>query len=71
MLSPDKGAETALYVATSPNLEGVSGKYFAKKQETQSSKESYNEEERKKLWDISMKLLWASVKFPQHSWRLD
>ena len=56
MLSPDKGAETALYVATSPDLEGVSGKYFAKKRETQSSKESYDEEERRKLWDISMKL---------------
>lgn len=56
MLSPDKGAETALYVATSPDLDGVSGKYFAKKRETQSSKESNDEEERRKLWDISMKL---------------
>ena len=56
MLSPDKGAETALYVSTSPDLEGVSGKYFAKKREAQSSKESYDEEERRKLWDISMKL---------------
>ena len=56
MLSPDKGAETALYVATSSDLEGVSGKYFAKKRETQSSKESYDIEERRKLWEISMKL---------------
>jgi retinol dehydrogenase 14 len=56
MLSPEKGAETPLYVATSPVLEGVSGKFFSKKKDTRSSNESYDETERKKLWDVSMKL---------------
>lgn len=56
MLSPEKGAETPLYVAASPDVVGVSGKYFAKKKDTKSSKESYDVNERKKLWDISMKL---------------
>ena len=56
MLSPEKGAETPVYVATSPDLEGVSAKYFSKKKDTKSSKESYVAGERKKLWDVSMKL---------------
>lgn len=56
MLSPDRGAQTTLYVATSPDLANISGKYFAKKREAKSSKESYDVDERKKLWEISLKL---------------
>ncbi len=56
MLSPEKGAETPVFVATSADLEGLSGKYFSKKKDTKSSKESYDEGERKKLWEVSVKL---------------
>lgn len=56
LLSPDKGAETPLYAATSPDLERVSGKFLAKKAIKESSKESYSNEEAKKLWDVSLKL---------------
>ena len=56
MMSPEKGAETPIYVATSQELEGVSGKYFSKKKIEESSKESNNEEEARKLWDVSLKL---------------
>ncbi len=56
MLSPAKGAETPLYVAASPEVAGVSGKFFAKKKDTQSSKESYDESEAKRLWEVSMQL---------------
>lgn len=56
MASPEKGARTPLYVATSPEVEGISGKYFSGMKETQSSKESYDEAEAKRLWDISLKL---------------
>lgn len=54
--SPEKGARTPLYVATSPEVEGVSGKFFSKMKERQSSKESYDDAEAKRLWDESMKL---------------
>lgn len=56
MLSPAKGAETPLYVSVSPEVEGVSGKYYAKKKDTQASQESYDESEAKRLWDVSMQL---------------
>jgi len=56
MASPAKGARTPLYVATSPEVEGVTGKYFAKMKERLSSKESYDDAEAKRLWDESMKL---------------
>jgi NAD(P)-dependent dehydrogenase (short-subunit alcohol dehydrogenase family) len=56
MISPEKGAETPLYVAISPDVEGVSGKFFSSKKEKESSQESYNKEVAAKLWDVSMKL---------------
>ncbi|MFX1456334.1 MAG: SDR family oxidoreductase [Promethearchaeota archaeon] len=54
--SPEKGAETSIYLASSPEVEGITGKYFIKKQQQESSKESYNEDDAKKLWEISAKL---------------
>ena len=56
MLSPERGAETPIYLASSPDVEGVTGKFFSKKKERQSSSESYDQTEWKKLWEVSMKL---------------
>jgi NAD(P)-dependent dehydrogenase (short-subunit alcohol dehydrogenase family) len=53
---PEKGAETSIYLASSPEVEGITGKYYIKKNQKESSKESYNEEDAKKLWEISIKL---------------
>jgi retinol dehydrogenase-14 len=55
-LSPEKGAETSIYLATSPDVDGVTGKYFVKKTETRSSPESYNEDTARKLWTVSAQL---------------
>ncbi|NVM54339.1 MAG: SDR family oxidoreductase [Candidatus Helarchaeota archaeon] len=60
--SPKKCAETPIYVASSPDLEGVNGKYLANKKEKQSSKESYNEADAKRLWEISAELTGLSTK---------
>jgi NAD(P)-dependent dehydrogenase (short-subunit alcohol dehydrogenase family) len=54
--SPEKGAETSIYLASSPEVEGVSGKYFAKKAEARSSEQSYNEEMGRRLWRVSAEL---------------
>jgi retinol dehydrogenase 14 len=54
--SPEKGAETSIYVASSPEVEGVSGKYFAKKAEARSSEQSYDEEVGRRLWQVSTEL---------------
>ncbi|MHA2120248.1 MAG: SDR family oxidoreductase [Promethearchaeota archaeon] len=54
--SPEKGAETSIYLASSPEVEGITGKYYIKKQRRQSSEASYNLEDAKKLWEISAEL---------------
>jgi len=55
--SPEKGAETSVYLASSPEVEGISGKYFANCKQTESSKISYDEELQEKLWKHTETLL--------------
>lgn len=55
--SPEKGAETSIYLASSPEVEGITGKYFVNKKEAKSSKESYDETLSKQLWEVSAKLV--------------
>lgn len=52
-LSPEKGAQTMLYLATSSEVEGVSGKYFNKSRAVKSSTESYDENVARRLWQVS------------------
>ena len=52
----EKGAETVIYLATSPNVEKVTGKYFEKEKEVSSSKVSYDEAVAYQLWQVSAKL---------------
>lgn len=54
--NPRKGAATSIYLASSPEVEGVTGKYFVNKQPKRSSDESYNEENAKRLWEISAEM---------------
>jgi len=54
LLSPEKGAETIVFLASSPAVEGVSGKYFFQKREIQSSRISYDEAAAKRLWELSL-----------------
>jgi len=51
--SPQKGAETSIYLATSAEVEGMTGKYFVNKKPVPSSPESYDQEAAKRLWEIS------------------
>ena len=51
--TPAQGAETAIYLATSNQVEGVTGKYFYRKKSVPSSKQSYDRAAAKKLWDLS------------------
>ena len=55
-ISPTTSARRVLYVATSPDLNGVTGKYFTKMHEVRSSKESYEDESEKRLWLMSEQL---------------
>lgn len=48
-----QGAETSIYLASSREVEGVTGKYFADSKETPSSPASHDEEAAKRLWGVS------------------
>lgn len=53
----EQGAQTTLYLATSPAVEGVSGKYFTNSKETKSARRSYDETVRRRLWQVSEELV--------------
>ena len=53
----EKGAETIVYLASSPEVADASGKYFEDKREKRSAKISYDREKQKKLWAISEKMV--------------
>jgi len=60
-ISPKTAAKRILYVATSPDLEGVTGKYFNKMREARSSQESYDDNSAKRLWQMSEQLTKLSI----------
>ena len=59
--SPTKGAIASIYLASSPDVEGVTGKYYIKKKAVKSSKISYDESVAKRLWAISAELTKLNV----------
>jgi len=52
-ISPEKGAETLVYLASSPEVAGISGKYWNEKQQKRSSDISYDREQQQRLWEYS------------------
>lgn len=52
-ISPEKGADTAVHLASSAEAAGASGEYFVKKKQEESSPESYDENAARKLWELS------------------
>jgi NAD(P)-dependent dehydrogenase (short-subunit alcohol dehydrogenase family) len=57
MRSSEKGAATSVYLATSPEVEGVSGKYFANCKEKRPSAAARDEAAQRRLWEISERLV--------------
>lgn len=55
-LTPEQGADTPIYLATSPEVEDVSGKYFENKEQKPSSSASMRREDQARLWAISEEL---------------
>lgn len=52
-LTPEQGAETLIYLAASPEVEGITGKYFEAKRVLRSSGASYDQAAAKRLWEVS------------------
>jgi len=57
MKSPKRGAETPIYLASSAEAEGVSGKYFANRKVKESHKSSYDAATTARLWQVSADLV--------------
>jgi NAD(P)-dependent dehydrogenase (short-subunit alcohol dehydrogenase family) len=62
MLSNADGAKTSIFLASSPEVEDVSGKYFDKCRAVKSNEASYDVESQKRLWAISEELVAAKAK---------
>jgi NAD(P)-dependent dehydrogenase (short-subunit alcohol dehydrogenase family) len=57
MLTPEKGARTQIWLASSPDVEGVTGKYFAKCREKKPSARALDEATQRRLWDATAQLV--------------
>src|SRR5713226_1714885 len=60
MTSPEIGAETIVYLASSPNANSLNGEYLERSKVKKSSDESYDEEIAQRLWEVSAKLTHLS-----------
>jgi retinol dehydrogenase-14 len=61
MRTPEQGADTLIWLASSPDVEGVSGKYFSDRKEIEAKKIAYDPAARRKLWEISEDLTGLKV----------
>jgi NAD(P)-dependent dehydrogenase (short-subunit alcohol dehydrogenase family) len=55
-LTPEEGADTAVYLATSPEVEGISGQYFHRRKPARISKLAADDEAAARLWALSEEL---------------
>ena len=51
--TPFYGAQTTLYCALEPSLENESGNYYSDCKKKSPSRKALNEDDQKRLWDIS------------------
>ena len=56
MISPENGAQTAIYLATSAEVLKITGKYFIKKRIKKPAPKAANNQAAEKLWEISLEL---------------
>jgi NAD(P)-dependent dehydrogenase (short-subunit alcohol dehydrogenase family) len=61
-MSPRRGARTQVWLASSPAVEGESGRYFVRCRARRSSRTSYDPHAQRRLWEASEMLLSRSGK---------
>jgi len=59
--SPERGARTLVYLATSPEVEGMTGKYFHDEREAEPSPAAQDAEAARRLWEVSERLARPAV----------
>jgi NAD(P)-dependent dehydrogenase (short-subunit alcohol dehydrogenase family) len=55
-LSPEQGARTSIYLASAPEVAGVSGRYFVKEKPVVSSPQSRDQSTAERLWKLSVEM---------------
>jgi NAD(P)-dependent dehydrogenase (short-subunit alcohol dehydrogenase family) len=61
VLTPEKGARTSVYLASSPEVEGVSGRYFVKCKEAEPTEAARDAAAAARLWSVSEELVAAAT----------
>jgi len=61
MRSPERGADTTVYLASFPDVESVTGRYFANRKAKKSHKSSYDTATTARLWQFSADLVGLPV----------
>jgi len=56
-ITPEEAAKTSIFVASSPEVEELTGRYFKKCQAVKSHKKTYDITLQKQLWDLSEKFI--------------
>jgi NAD(P)-dependent dehydrogenase (short-subunit alcohol dehydrogenase family) len=57
LLTPARGAETTIFLATSPDVESITGKYWTGKKPAKTSGISYKKDVQEKMWQVTEKLV--------------
>jgi NAD(P)-dependent dehydrogenase (short-subunit alcohol dehydrogenase family) len=56
MRTPERGADTIIWLASSPEVEGITGKYFVDRKERATNPESYDKAFASQLWEVSERM---------------
>ncbi len=57
MRTPEQGADTVIYLASSPEVEGISGQYFMDREPAAPSAAAQDDEAARRLWQISAQMV--------------
>ena len=57
MLTPEQGARTQIFLASAPEVEGVTGGYFIRKKQGTPPAQARDSAVRRKLWELSEQLV--------------
>jgi NAD(P)-dependent dehydrogenase (short-subunit alcohol dehydrogenase family) len=63
--SPEKGAETSIYLASSPVVQNITGKYFVDCKVTQPAPQATESGVARKLWDVSAEMVRLADAVPE------
>jgi hypothetical protein len=62
--SPEKGAETSIYLAVSPEVQSITGKYFVDCKVTQPASQASDKTVARRLWDVSAEMVHLADAVP-------